>query len=102
MASIVSSIVISKFLQCTILENFNLKWTRIQRGVDLGCCWMLFFLLRRVCWPALEECYAAVMNFEDFKTSVYVSEIAPQRRSPELKFVARTVTVADGLSSDVH
>jgi hypothetical protein len=25
--------------------------------VDLGCCWMLFFLLRRVCWPALEECY---------------------------------------------
>jgi hypothetical protein len=26
--------------------------------MDLGCCWMLFFLLRRVCWPALEECYA--------------------------------------------
>jgi hypothetical protein len=41
-------LVISKFLHCTILENFNLKWTRIQRGVDLGCCWMLFFLLRRV------------------------------------------------------
>jgi hypothetical protein len=36
-ASIVSSIVISKFLYCTILENFNLNWTRIQRGVDLGC-----------------------------------------------------------------
>jgi hypothetical protein len=37
MASIVSSIVISKFLHCTILEIFNLKWTRIQCGVDLGC-----------------------------------------------------------------
>jgi hypothetical protein len=56
-ASIVSSIVISKFLHYTILENFNLKWIRIQRGVNLGCYWMLFFLLRRVCWPALEECY---------------------------------------------
>jgi hypothetical protein len=64
MASIVSSIVISKFLHCTILENFNLKWTRIQRGVDLGCCWMLFFLLRRVCWPALEECYVACLSQE--------------------------------------
>jgi hypothetical protein len=42
-AFIVSSIVISKFLHCTILENFNLKWTRIQRGMDLGCYWMLFF-----------------------------------------------------------
>jgi hypothetical protein len=39
-ASIVSSIVISKFLHCTILENFNLKWTRIQRAWILdaiGC-----------------------------------------------------------------
>jgi hypothetical protein len=54
MASIESSIVISKFLHCTILvtmsaksyfqENFNLKWIRIQHGVDLGCCWMLFLL----------------------------------------------------------
>jgi hypothetical protein len=44
MASIGSSIVISKFLHCTILENFNLKWTRIQCGVDLACYWMLFFL----------------------------------------------------------
>jgi hypothetical protein len=25
--------------------------------VDLGCC---FALLRRVCWPALEECYAII------------------------------------------
>jgi hypothetical protein len=48
-ASIVSSIVISKFLHCTILENFNLKWTRIQHGMDLGC------------WPALEECYVSTM-----------------------------------------
>ena len=37
MASIVSSIVISKFLHCTILENFNLKYTRIHHGMDLGC-----------------------------------------------------------------
>jgi hypothetical protein len=47
-ASIVFSIVISKFLHCTIIvtisaksffqQNFNLKWTRIQRGMDLGCC----------------------------------------------------------------
>jgi hypothetical protein len=43
-ASIVFSIVISKFLHCTILENFNLKWTTIQCGMDLGCCWMLYFL----------------------------------------------------------
>jgi hypothetical protein len=38
--------------------NFNLKIVRIQRG---GGSWMLldavFALLRRVCWPALEECY---------------------------------------------
>jgi hypothetical protein len=26
--------------------------------MDLGCC---FALLRRVCWPALEECYAQCM-----------------------------------------
>jgi hypothetical protein len=65
----VASIVISKFLRCTILvtisgkrffqQNFNLKMTRIQRGVGswldaVGCS---FPLLRRVCWPALEECY---------------------------------------------
>jgi hypothetical protein len=25
--------------------------------MDLGCCWMLFFLQRRICWPTLEECY---------------------------------------------
>jgi hypothetical protein len=62
-ASIVSSIVTSKFLHCTILENFNLKWTRIQRGMDLGCCWMLFFLQRRVCWPAFEECYGTIVYF---------------------------------------
>jgi hypothetical protein len=37
-ASIVSSIVISKFLHCTILENFKLKWTRIERGVDVVGC----------------------------------------------------------------
>jgi hypothetical protein len=57
MASIVSSIVISKFLHCRILvtksaksffqQNFNLKWTRIQRGLDLGCCWMLFFTIEK-------------------------------------------------------
>jgi hypothetical protein len=40
-AFIVSSIVISKFLHYTILGNINLKWTRIQRGMDLGCSWML-------------------------------------------------------------
>jgi hypothetical protein len=38
--------------------NFNLKIVRIQRG---GGSWMLldaiFALLRRVSWPALEECY---------------------------------------------
>jgi hypothetical protein len=42
--------------------NFNLKIVRIQRG---GGSWILldavFALLRRVCWPALEECYAALM-----------------------------------------
>jgi hypothetical protein len=41
-------------------SNFNLKIVRIQRG---GGSWMLldavFALLRRVCWPALEECYVA-------------------------------------------
>jgi hypothetical protein len=57
LASVVSSIVISKLLHCIILENFNLKWTRIQRGMDLGCYWMLFLLQRRVYWPALEVCY---------------------------------------------
>jgi hypothetical protein len=46
-ASIVASIVISKFFYYTILvtmsaksffqQNFNLNWTRIQRGMDLGC-----------------------------------------------------------------
>jgi hypothetical protein len=59
----VPSIVISKFLHYTILENFNLKWTRIQCGVDLGCSWMLFFLLRKVCWPALEECYVGLAKY---------------------------------------
>ena len=52
---IVVSIVISKFLHCKILviistksffqQNFNLKWTRIQRGLDLRCCCMLFFIV---------------------------------------------------------
>jgi hypothetical protein len=51
--SIVASIVIPKFLHCTILvtlsvkssfqQNFNLKWARIQCGMDLGCSWMFFF-----------------------------------------------------------
>jgi hypothetical protein len=55
--SIVASIVISKFLHYTILvtmsaksffqQNFNLKWTRIQCGMDLGCCWMLFFTVEK-------------------------------------------------------
>jgi hypothetical protein len=59
MVSMVASIVISKFLHCTILvtisaksffqQNFNLKWTRIQRGPDLGFCWMLFFTVEKVC-----------------------------------------------------
>jgi hypothetical protein len=41
-------VVISKFLHFTILviisaksyfyQNFNLKWKRIQCGLDLGCC----------------------------------------------------------------
>jgi hypothetical protein len=68
MISIVASIVISKFLHCTILvtisgkrffqQNFNFKddknpmWRRILDAV--GCS---FPLLRRVCWPVLEECY---------------------------------------------
>jgi hypothetical protein len=53
---IMASTVISKFLHNTILvtisaksffqQNFNLNWTRIQRGLDLGCYWMLFFLCR--------------------------------------------------------
>jgi hypothetical protein len=57
MVSIVASIVISKFLHCTILvtisgksffqQNFNLKMTRIQGGLDLGCCWMLFFTVEK-------------------------------------------------------
>ena len=57
MASIVASIVISKFLHYTILvtistrtsskKNFNLMWTRIQCGLDLGCCWMLFFTIEK-------------------------------------------------------
>jgi hypothetical protein len=44
--SIMASIVISRFLHYTILvtisaksffqQNFNLKWTRIQRSLDLG------------------------------------------------------------------
>jgi hypothetical protein len=44
----VASIVISKFRHCIILvtistksffqQNFNLIWTRIQHGLDLGCC----------------------------------------------------------------
>jgi hypothetical protein len=55
--SIVALIVISKFLHCTILvtisarsffqQNFNLKWTRIQCGLDLGCYWMLFFTVEK-------------------------------------------------------
>jgi hypothetical protein len=28
-------------------QNFNLKWTRIQRGLDLGCFWMLFFTVEK-------------------------------------------------------
>jgi hypothetical protein len=57
MVSIVASIVISKFLYYTILvtisgkrffqQNFNLKMKRIQHGVDLGCCWMLFFSVEK-------------------------------------------------------
>jgi hypothetical protein len=57
MVSIVALIVISKFLHCTILvticgksffqQNFNLKTTRIQHGLDLGCCWMLFFTVEK-------------------------------------------------------
>jgi hypothetical protein len=53
----VVSIEISKFLHCTILvtisaksffqQNFNLKWTKIQRGMDLGYCWMLFFIVEK-------------------------------------------------------
>jgi hypothetical protein len=65
-ASIVTSIVISKFLHYTIRflhwtstksffqQNFNLNWTRIQHGQE---SLMLFPLYSRVCWPAFEECY---------------------------------------------
>jgi hypothetical protein len=35
--------------------NFNLKIIRWPRILDAGRC--SFALLRRVCWPALEECY---------------------------------------------
>jgi hypothetical protein len=59
MVSIVASIVISKFLHCTILvtisgkcffqQNFNLKMTRIQRGIG---SWMLLDALLSLfhCW----------------------------------------------------
>jgi hypothetical protein len=57
------SIVISKLLHYSILvtisaksffqKNFNLKWTRIQCGLDLGCCWMLFSIVEK----GLQECY---------------------------------------------
>jgi hypothetical protein len=56
-STVMASIVISKFLHCTILvtisaksffqQNFNLKWTRIQRGLDLRCCWMFFFTVEK-------------------------------------------------------
>jgi hypothetical protein len=48
--------------------------------VDLGCWWILdaggfsFALLRRVCWPALEECY-------ETKLGTYNS-------NPNLRFVS--------------
>jgi hypothetical protein len=28
-------------------KNSILKWTRIQRGQDLGYCWMLFFTVKK-------------------------------------------------------
>jgi hypothetical protein len=40
--------------------NFNLKIVRIQRG---GGSWAL---LRRVCWPTLEECYASTTWIDGF------------------------------------
>jgi hypothetical protein len=56
--------VISNFFQCTIIvttsaksffqQNFNLQWTRSQRGQE---SLMLFLLLSKVWWPTFKECY---------------------------------------------
>jgi hypothetical protein len=73
-------------------QNFNLKITRIQRGLDLGCCWMLFFFVKK---GLLARCYVLcsfLLFFFFFETKDLYSffvllSLQPQVALSGLKYV---------------
>jgi hypothetical protein len=68
-----ASTVISKFLHSTVLVTISAK-TELQFKVDKNPTWLgswimldaLFSLYRRVCWPALEECYGPLQRINNY------------------------------------